>query len=609
MDLVAAVSGLPVTAIDEGLGSGVLVADGPLLSFRHELARLAVEVSTPQAEQIAWHSRALTELRRRRSRDDRRLTYHAVRCGDRAAIAEYAPRAAARAAHLGAHREAAEQYRVALQWSDAQGIDRARLLDLRAYECYLTDQTESARESRREALTLYKEAGAEREVGVTQRWLSRLSWFLGENGESERYAADAVQTLEPLGEDRELAMAYSNMAQLRMLDRDPAGAVDWGTRALTLARRVGDLDVEIHALNNVGSALSYGDDITEGGQLLNRSLTLALLEDAQEHAARAYTNLGCTAVANRDFPDGIRLLRTGIGYCADHDLDSWRLYMSAWLAWSLAEQGQYAAAEQTLSDVRRHPDLSPITRITALVVAGQLAGRRGLDGSAALDRALTLARITGEAQRLVPVAVARAEAAWLDGRMADIAPEIDHAWPAALEHPVGWELGELLWWLKVAGVNRPVPVPLPPPFARLIEGRYHEAAQEWRSRGAPMWTALALGSADELPAAREGIEILDSLGLGAVREAVLRDRHARGQVVPRGPRPSSRANPNGLTAREIEVLGLLAQGLSNADLAARLYLSEKTVGHHVSALLRKLGEPTRSKAVASALRRGIVQPK
>src|SRR5215469_16738984 len=95
----------------------------------------------------------------------------------------------------------------------------------------------------------------------------------------------------------------------------------------------------------------------------------------------------------------------------------------------------------------------------------------------------------------------------------------------------------------------------------------------------------------------------------AVRHAVLRDRHVRGLVVPRGPRAARRASPAGLTAREAEVLQLLTEGLSNAEVAERLFLSEKTVGHHVSAVLRKLGEPTRSRAVAKALRIGIIQPR
>jgi DNA-binding CsgD family transcriptional regulator len=113
--------------------------------------------------------------------------------------------------------------------------------------------------------------------------------------------------------------------------------------------------------------------------------------------------------------------------------------------------------------------------------------------------------------------------------------------------------------------------------------------------GCPLWSAYALARSPHLPDAQECLDILDRLGAQAVRRAVLRDRHAHGLPVPRGPRPARRAHPCGLTVREVEVLSLLSDGLSYAEVAERLILSEKTVGHHVSAVLRKLGEPTRSR--------------
>jgi DNA-binding NarL/FixJ family response regulator len=79
-----------------------------------------------------------------------------------------------------------------------------------------------------------------------------------------------------------------------------------------------------------------------------------------------------------------------------------------------------------------------------------------------------------------------------------------------------------------------------------------------------------------------------------------RDLRDRGLRVPRGPRPSTAADPTGLTARQREVLALIAQGLSNAQIAARLHLSAKTVDHHVSAILAKLGVASRTAAAALA---------
>jgi DNA-binding CsgD family transcriptional regulator len=347
----------------------------------------------------------------------------------------------------------------------------------------------------------------------------------------------------------------------------------------------------------------------EGHTRLTQSLDLALAEDAHEHAARAFTNLGSTGVINRSLAEADRHLRAGIIYCADRDLDTWRLYMTAWLARSLAEQGQYAAAERHVADVTRHLHVAPITQVSVLPVAGVLAARRGLDGTEALDEALAIAVRTRESLRLVPVAAARAEAAWIAGRIQDVAAEIDHAWPATVAHPQPWDLGELSWWLYLAGDHRPVSAPLARPFALMLAGEHHAAAAAWEALDFPLWSAYALAFSPEIRDAQQCLEILGQLGAPAVRHAVLRDRHARGLAVPRGPRTASRANPAGLTAREAEVLQLLADGLSYAEVAGRLVLSEKTVGHHVSAVLRKLGEPTRSRAVATALRLGVIAPR
>jgi DNA-binding CsgD family transcriptional regulator/tetratricopeptide (TPR) repeat protein len=608
-DLLAAVSGQPLAAVDECVDRGVLVVDGDGLGFRHELARLAVEQSLPPTERTVFHARSLAQLLARCSPDDRRLAHHAAGGGDSAAVIRHAPLAAARAARLGAHREAAGQLQLALRYHEVPDRQRAGLLDRLSYECYLTDQLAQARASGLEALAIYEREQDSRATGAAQRWLSRLSWFLGQNEDSERYAVAAVATLEPLGPGRDLAMAYSNLAQLRMLGDDAAEAVRWGEAAIGLARDVGDRETEMHALNNVGTAMAGAGDMTEGQARLSRSLDLALADDAHEHAARAYTNLGATAVMNWSLTDADRYLNAGITYCTDRDLDTWRLYMAAWLARSLAEQGRYAAAGQQVAGVLRHPHLSPVTRVSALPVAGVLAARCGRDGTAALDEALPIAAATGESQRLVPVAAARAEAAWIAGRAADLVTDIDRAWPAVLAHPQPWNLGELAWWLSLAGDHRPLPAPVAEPFALMLEGGHRAAASQWQALGCPLWSAYALAFSPDTGDAQECLDLLAGLGATAVRHVVLRDRRARGLRVPRGPRHSSRTSPAGLTARETEVLVLLADGLSYAEVAERLVLSEKTVGHHVSSVLRKLGEPTRSRAVAAALRLGVITPR
>ena len=206
---------------------------------------------------------------------------------------EHAPRAADRAARLGAHREAVDHLQLALDHHDRPDRRRADLLGQLSYECYLTGLLDRSLAAQRAALEIYQQERDALAIGQSQRWLSRVSWFLGRNADSEQYAAAAIATLEPLEPGRELAMAYSNQSQLRMLADDHAEAVRWGTLALDLARRLGDRATEAHALNNLGSA-HCRDDLTEARLRLAQSLDLALAADEHEHAARAYTNLGTT---------------------------------------------------------------------------------------------------------------------------------------------------------------------------------------------------------------------------------------------------------------------------------------------------------------------------
>jgi DNA-binding CsgD family transcriptional regulator len=176
----------------------------------------------------------------------------------------------------------------------------------------------------------------------------------------------------------------------------------------------------------------------------------------------------------------------------------------------------------------------------------------------------------------------------------------------ALRSP--WTLGELSWWSAVAGARRSTAAPVAAPFALMLDGSWREAARAWHDLDCPLWEAIALGASPDLADGRRATEIADRLGASAVHDALLRSRQAAGIPVPRGPRGSAARHPAGLTDRELEVLELLARGRTNAAIAERLFLSEKTVGHHVSAILRKLDEPTRAGAVAAALRRQIVAP-
>ena len=148
----------------------------------------------------------------------------------------------------------------------------------------------------------------------------------------------------------------------------------------------------------------------------------------------------------------------------------------------------------------------------------------------------------------------------------------------------------------------------PEPYALELAGRHRDAAACWDALGSPYDAAWALagGGEEEL---RESHERLLALGVGRTAALVARRLRALGATgVGRGPRPATRANAAGLTPREIEVLALVADGLRDGEIAARLFLSPRTVGHHVSSILRKLDARTRGQAAASARRLGLVEP-
>jgi DNA-binding CsgD family transcriptional regulator len=415
-----------------------------------------------------------------------------------------------------------------------------------------------------------------------------------------------VALLEQLPPAHELAMAYSNVLFLCAMAEDAEGALVWGTRAIELAQRLDDTAVLSHALTSIGAA-EFAAGAPGGEEKLLRSLELAEQAGLHEHAARAHVNLAWGALRQRSYVLANRYLEAALEYCTEHGLDLFLLYLLAYVARAELDQGRWSEAVGPADLVLHERSISTSPRVLALVVLGLVRARCGdPEVWPLLDEALALAEPTGELLRIAPVAAARAEAAWLEGEHEAVAEDTEAALSLAVHRQASWVVGELACWRWRAGIREEIPPDAAEPYALQMRGEWARAATLWSEIGCPYEAALALADADADDSLRAALAEFQRFGArpaAAIVARRLRKRGARG--LPRGPRPATRENPANLTARELEVLALVAQGLRNAEIAERLFLAQKTVDHHVSAILRKLKVPTRGQASAEAVRLGL----
>ena len=592
--------------LEECVAGGMLTVRSGSVSFRHELARQALEADIGEHRKARLHRAVLAALAAPPAGppDLARLAHHADAAGDDDAVLRFAPAAAARASKLGAHREAASLYGRALRVAAAVPLSsRARLYEGRATECFLTVQFDTAAEAMRRALGCYAELGDQRLEGNALRWLSQLVWQTGVLAEAKEMSLRAVAMLEPLGPAGQLVAAYCQAAVLLLADEDPEGAGVWAARATELAAQVRDNRSSIDACRTTGW-VEYFAGQPGGLEKLERCVDRYEAAGLGADAAVTRVVIARTAARFRHYDVAERHINAGLAYCEGIDFDVYRYYLLSWQAKLRLAAGRWDEAAQMAGICLGEP--CPFARIHALVALGLVRARRGdPDPWTPLDEALESAQPRRELQWIAPVAIARAEAAWLEGRNDAAIAATDAAFEFSRAKNSPYTTG-LAYWRWRAGLKPEVPIAPDDPYALEMAGEWARAAESWAMTGCPYESALALASSGDEDALRQALTELQRLGARPAADIVTRSLHGIGvRGLPRGPRRQTRDNPASLTTREVEVLALIAQGLRSADVAERLFVSRKTVDHHVSAILRKLGVRSRGEASAEAARLGL----
>ncbi|MGH9252237.1 MAG: helix-turn-helix domain-containing protein, partial [Acidimicrobiales bacterium] len=598
--VTALLGGMEPLAEAEQRGMVELRPEG--LTFRHELARHALERSMPASRRMTFNRAVMDALLEHDHADLSRIVHHAVAAGEIPVILSHGPRAAREAAQAGAHSQALAHYEHVVAHIEAlPGDAQARILVEYAWQLYAAYRFVEAVKIAERAARLWDRIGDRVAYGEALVAVSRSAYMADRPGPARVAIEEAVRVLT--GTDDMAAQAYAQAyhgAVLSLTDQLEA-ALEQLALAKELAERSDRPDLVALCLDYVGwTRVALGDEL--GVDDLWASLELARSITHYEYVARAYTNLGEAYYHLRDHDALQRCITDGVQYCTDHDLPAHAYSLQAHSAQLMMVRGDLDGSEELLRDlVASVPDAGQLARLT-LPTLGRVLARRGIpEAEQVLDRAWEIALRGDALLSLAPAGLARIEWAWLTGDVARAQPQIDVLLDRTAQAGGFRCRGELLRYLARAGVPVVPFTGCPEEWAAGLRGDWRAAVAEWERIGDPYERALELAESGEITVTLEALDVLDGMGASAAAK-VVRQR-LRGLGVTRIPRPRRAvavANPSKLTDRQLEVLVLLAEGLTNAEIADRLVVSTRTVDHHVSAILTRLGVATRREAVRMA---------
>jgi DNA-binding CsgD family transcriptional regulator len=435
---------------------------------------------------------------------------------------------------------------------------------------------------------------------------AHLHWFEGNGGAAWSDASSAFELVESSGTERDVADACCQMAELAAHATREADAFRFAERALRLTDDH-DSPVGARALAVIGAMRLHLD--VDDGETLSAALDAARTTGQHDVAAFAWAALSQLHLHWARPEPALAHGERGHRYAQEHQLGALAGRLETTMAAIELRAGDWDEATR-LAEGRLPPQVPgseadapcgphTVVGMQARTVLAEVAVRRGDDDADdRLGQLVDDVSRTGELQRMVPVLELQVERAMTTGRSLPIA-SFDRLAAMVGDAPLqtGCLGGRVAATAVLCGLRRSFAGRLPDPHAAMLAGDWRGAADRYEAVGWMHDRAFMLSLLDDGDALREALAIARGLGARPLERRIARRMRQSGIRVPRGPVASTRSNPAGLTDRQIDVLELVRAGLSNADIASRLYISPRTVEHHVSGVFAKLGVSSRLEAV------------
>ena len=413
--------------------------------------------------------------------------------------------------------------------------------------------------------------------------------------------AEALAVLDGEPECVELGWAMNAKASFLTSER-PGEALELAGQAIRLAEVFDDTALLSDALNTEACARWYLGE--NAAPQLRRALDVAVTGGHESQIGRALSNLHSFLTARYYWSEAEEVFAEAVTYWELSDFSTYEACLKGGHVRGLERQGRWDETLLLGREIvaRAREFLSPVNRLNPLQGVGRVLARRSdPEGAEMLDEALSLARPLDSSDWLADSIIGSIELAWLAGdeKTAHQHGQVLLGHLASLDADI---TGEAALWMARIGMALDDGRRMPTPYSLALAGEHRTAAGQFDDLGLPYEAALVLLDSGDADAMRESVRRLDVLGAPATSARARQLMRRQGvAAIPRGSRTSTKDDPLGLTAREREVLTLICEGASNATIAERLVISPKTVDHHVSAILAKLGVSSRADAAQVAL--------